>query len=349
MNLDQETLIMLSVTFWVALGSAALFSLPIYRTLLAMKSRQIVSEFVPEHAKKQGTPTMGGIIIVIGFLISCAYLQLSGLVVSPILPAAMFLSAGFAFIGFLDDFIVPRLIQGKRGLGWKQKLLLELVISGAAVYWLRHGHGDFKIGAFAAVFIILFFANAYNFADGMDGLAGTLLVLLAGGLAALGFLDMRQDVLMVLCIALMGAVIPFLVLNAPPAKIFMGDVGSLPIGAVLGLIVNEMMRPGVLKLPEQMGGRLNVMPAHPLASVLQHAIPLFVISFVMIAELVPVPLQVASVKLRKKRLFPMTPIHHAFEKAGWPESRVVWMFCLVQLLSVAVALSIAAANPVVPR
>ena len=349
MNQDQEVLTLLSRAFWIALGSAALFAMPVYRTLLSLKSRQIVSEFVPEHAKKQGTPTMGGLIIVIGFLIACGCLQLTEMVSGPLLPAAMLLCAGFAFIGFLDDFIVPRLIEGKRGLGWKQKLLLELLITGATVYWLRHGHGDFKIGAFVAVFVILFFSNAYNFVDGMDGLAGTILVLLAGGLVALGFIEMRQDVLMVLCIALIGAVIPFLVLNAPPAKVFMGDVGSLPIGAVLGLVVNEMMRPGVQKLPSSMGGALSVMPAHPLTTVLQNSLPLVVISFVMIAELVPVPLQIASVKLRKKRIFPKTPIHHAFESAGWPESRVVWLFCLVQFFAVAVALSIAIANPVIPR
>ncbi len=347
MNENTDTLMLLSLVFWVALVAAAILALPVYRTLLAMKSRQIVSEYVPEHASKQGTPTMGGIMIVLGFLAACGYIQLSGFVNGPVMPAAMLLCAGFALIGFLDDFVVPKLMKGKRGLGWKQKLLLELVIAGGAAAWMRHG--VFGMGAALAIFVILFFANAYNFVDGMDGLAGTILILLAGGLVGLGFIEFRQDVLLIICVALIGAVIPFLFLNAPPAKIFMGDVGALPIGAVLGLVVNEMIRPGVVKIPAHSLSALTIQPAHQLATALQNSIPLIVISMVMVIELVPVPLQVASVKLFKKRLFPMTPIHHAFQKAGWPESRVVWFFCLTQLLLVAVALSIAAAHSVVPR
>ena len=346
MNDYAESIPVLSAIFWIAFAASALVAFPVYRMLLAMKSRQIISEFVPEHAMKQGTPTMGGLIIVIGFVVACGYAMGAGLVKGVTIPAALILCIGFAFIGFLDDFVVPRLIPGKRGLGWKQKLALEILFAGIAVGWLRHGVTP---GVGFAVFTILFFANAYNFVDGMDGLAGSILVLLAGGLAALGMLEMRQEVLLVLCLALVGAVIPFLVLNAPPAKVFMGDIGSLPVGAVLGLVAFQIVLPGVVKLPPHSVAALGLMPTHPVATVLQNSIPVFIMSLVMVVELVPVPLQIASVKLRKKRLFPMTPIHHAFEKAGWPESRVVWLFGLTQLVLVALALSVAATHPLVAR
>ncbi len=335
----------MSAIFWVSLVFAAAFALPIYRALLALKSRQVISEFVPEHAKKQGTPTMGGLIVVIGFTLACLYATFMDLAPGPVLPVAVALCVGFACIGFLDDFVVPRMDAGKRGLGWKQKLFLEIAIAGAAALWLRHGH--LGTAVVLTTIVILFFANAYNFVDGMDGLAGSVLILFGGGLCALGLLQMRPDVYQLLSLALLGAVIPFLFLNAPPAKIFMGDVGALPIGAVLGLIVNDFLRPGRMKLPPHSVSSLGIFPPRPLMGVWQTALPLFVLSILLIIELVPVPLQVASVKLRKKRLFPMTPIHHAFEKAGWPESRVVWLFSLFQLLLVALALAIAIAQPVI--
>jgi phospho-N-acetylmuramoyl-pentapeptide-transferase len=231
-------------------------------------------------------------------------------------------------------------LKGKRGLGWKQKFLMQIAVAAVAAIWIRHGHVAW-LGVSVSVFIVLFFSNAYNFADGMDGLAGSILILFAAGLAALGLLELRQDIYMALCAGLIGSVIPFLFLNSPPAKIFMGDVGALPIGAVLGLIVNEMLRPGVRMLPADKLSAYAILPPKQVATFMEAAWPLLILSLVLVAELVPVPLQVASVKLRKKRLFPMTPIHHAFEKAGWPESRVVWMFALVQLLLVALALTVA--------
>jgi phospho-N-acetylmuramoyl-pentapeptide-transferase len=111
-----------------------------------------------------------------------------------------------------------------------------------------------------------------------------------------------------------GATLPFLFWNAPKARVFMGDVGSLAIGSFLGASFFAGTRSST-----------------PMAIPPYGYLALFLWSFVMIAELVPVPLQIASVKLRKKKLFPYTPIHHAFEKAGWPETRVVFMFVIVQV------------------
>ncbi len=323
-------------SFWMAFAVSALFAFPIFKGLLAMKSRQTVSEFAPEgHQAKQGTPTMGGLIIVAGMipvLLWHAWLPFRGFgetTRSSSSPewawAALVAFLGFAVIGFADDFVVPRLMKGTRGLGWKQKLLMQIAVAVVAAWLLT---GNFGVGAILTLFTILFFANAFNFADGLDALAGTLLIALAVGLAAIGDARFYNTLQAPAMMALVGAVIPFLFLNAPPAKLFMGDVGSLPIGALLGLAVSW-----IAFVPPTM----TATSAVPTSSIL---VALGVLSLVMVAELVPVPLQIFWVKVFKKRLFPYTPIHHAFEKAGWKETRVVAMFVLVQLLLMMLAITI---------
>jgi phospho-N-acetylmuramoyl-pentapeptide-transferase len=326
-------------SFWIAFGVAALLAYPIYRLLLRTKSRQIIDPYAPEkHMAKQGTPTMGGLIIVLGFCAATGFALTRALpeVQGDLLLAAITLFGGFALIGFLDDFIVPRLIAGKRGLGWKQKILLEILFAVVAAGMLFDFVATWELGL--TVFVILFFANAFNFVDGLDGLAGSVLLGLAAGLAGISHLISSDPRTLILVAALSGAVIPFLFLNAPPAKVFMGDVGSLPIGAVLGLLT------AFLFLSAGGEGWTYYTPYSSLylagASPANVAAALIVLSFLMVAELVPVPMQVAYYKLTKKRLFPMTPIHHAFEKKGWPETRVVWAFALFQLLLSALAVSI---------
>lgn len=292
--------------FWIALVTSGLAAYPVYRMLIRFNSRQTVSEFAPEtHQKKQGTPTMGGLIIIMGLIVAVALtddvFRLSLLTVA----------VGMAAIGFIDDWIVPRRWPGKRGLGWKQKLAMQVVVAVAAAVWCPVTERDsWQIGLLS--FAILFGANAYNFLDGLDGLAGSIGLILAlgfGGLMALGASG-----------AIAGALLPFLVLNAPPAKVFMGDVGSLPVGGMLGVLGYAV----AIAHPGSMG--LGILAC---------------LSLVLIAELVPVPLQILWVKVFKKRLFPYTPIHHAFEKAGWPESRVVWIFALTQVIGVAGAWTMA--------
>ena len=309
----------LSIAFWTALAVAGLLAKPILNTLLRLNSRQTVSAHAPEgHQKKQGTPTMGGLIVVGGTLVAM-------LVTGHRDFSAVALLVGFALIGFVDDFVVPRRFVGKRGLGWRQKILMQIAVAVVAALIARTN----LAGAGLIVFLVLFFSNAYNFSDGLDALAGTILLSLGGGLLALGLLTGMRTEWLVPLVALLGAVVPFLFLNAPPARVFMGDVGSLPIGAVLGYVVARFAL-GV-----------DVFDVH-------HAVPpaaLVVISLVMAAELIPVPLQILSVKLRKKRIFPYTPIHHAFEKAGWPETRVVVHFALVQLLVAALAVGLVVGLP----
>lgn len=329
-------LVTVAQMFWVSAVVGSICAYPIYKVLLKMKSRQIVSQHVEEHLKKQGTPTMGGLITVVGVLAAIGYALATRIYKSDLLYGSLIVFGGFALIGFADDYIVPKLLVGKRGLGWKQKLAAQILLAVAAAFVGRGGHVT-AAGAFVSVFVILFFSNAYNFSDGMDGLAGSLLVLFAGGLVALGLINSQTDANLGLLGALVGGILPFLFLNAPPAKMFMGDVGALPIGALLGMIVDQMLRPGVRPVVIRQPESLGILPANTPHMLL----PIAVISFVFIAELLPPPMQVASVKLFKRKIFPFTPIHHAFERAGWPETRVVWSFALVQALCSALAVGIA--------
>ncbi len=293
-----KTLVAAVVAF-VASGLAA----PIVLNLLKRaKSRQTISEYVPEHAVKQGTPTMGGLMVVIGLIAGILAGRVDGA------GYTLGLVAWFAFIGFLDDYWVPRMIPGKRGLGWMPKLGMEIV--PILALWCMQPRTPLGVIALMG-FSILFFANAYNFADGMDGLAGGVGIVFALGLMMMGS---RSSVEL---ISLVMALVPFLFLNAPPAKVFMGDVGSLPIGALFGLVFVEST---VFHDPNRADWALLG--------------PGLLASLLLILEIVPVPLQVASAKLRKgKRLFPFkTPIHHGFEAGGWPESRVVWSFILFQFV-----------------
>ncbi len=297
------------LSFVIALVVSGFLAPWILRTLIRLKSQQTISAHVQEHAHKQGTPTMGGLIIIAGFLVSALVVQGQKAIV-PILLVAL-----FAIIGFVDDFVVPRMAKGKRGLGWKQKLGMQIL---GTILIARIGTDNWTIIGLV-LFFVLFFSNAYNFADGMDALAGTLAILIVIPLAIFSDLSGLRSFTPSLMAALAGAMIPFLFYNAPPARVFMGDVGSLPIGALIGYTFVEI----------------------PVRSIHLHwglyVLPLFVLALVLIAELVPVPIQIASVKLRGKRVFPKTPIHHAFQDAGWPETRVVWMFLLTQTVCSALA------------
>jgi len=293
---------------------------------------------------------MGGLIIVLAFLVACWQVSIVSTV--SIARSTVFLFVGFAAIGFIDDYVVPRMIKGKRGLGWKQKFVLQAIIAGVAVYF----HSGRVLDARWAVitFIVLFIANAYNFADGLDALAGSILLFFGAGLVLLSVQGMVVAEPALIAAALVGAVIPFLFLNAPPARVFMGDVGSLPIGAVLGFAVTGIASPPQVSAfsSAATGSILDQWLAQrPIEGPIwrpEMIVPLTILCLLMVIELVPVPMQIASVKLFKKKIFPFTPIHHAFEKAGWAEGKVVWMFALTQLVLVALAVVAFRGDPVPP-
>lgn len=321
---------------WAGLIPAVIAAPLVFKALVAIKSTQIISRYVPEHQSKQGTPTMGGLIVVGALLAACAWGLSSGALTTGSnslqeLPGGreatdargfVFLVLGFALIGFLDDYVMPKLARGKRGLGWTQKLLLQFMVAVPAS-WLFVPAYSVVYVVFA--FVTVAFSNAFNLSDGMDGLAGGLAVILAITFLAIGFFCGAPVAQMWLCLALVGALLPFLLLNAPPAKLFMGDVGSLPIGAALGWLMLHSMH----------GEYPNVYNSSWLI-----AVSLAV--FVMLAELIPVPIQILSVKLLKKRLPIRTPIHHTFESAGWPETRIVALFHLCQAVLSFAAIAVAA-------
>ncbi|MBV6457180.1 MAG: Phospho-N-acetylmuramoyl-pentapeptide-transferase [Fimbriimonadaceae bacterium] len=293
-------------------AAAGLFvSWPVMWMLRAMKSRQTISQYAPEgHQKKQGTPTMGGLIVLLA--VGAAFSQWPQGLSVPLL-----LLIGFAVIGFVDDYLWPKLKPGSRGLSWKPKLVLQLVAAWVPLV-LWGNIGDWKLAALAI--LIVAFANAFNFADGLDGLAGGLLAIIGGAFALIGMLS-GNDPLVIEGAACAGGAVAFLFWNSPPARVFMGDVGSLPLGALIGWMAIESMTPGA---------RDSANLVTPL-----------VLSGVLLAELVPVPMQILAVKTLKRRIFPATPIHHSFEVKGWPESRIVWTFLLVQVLLAAVAVTTA--------
>lgn len=283
----------------------------ILRGLVALKSRQTIHKDAPQtHQVKAGTPTMGGLIILAGAIPALVYASTTGIKEAV---TALILLLGFGLIGFIDDYVVPKMLKGKRGLGWIPKLVMQIGLAVAASW-------NLPIWAMAvSVFFILFFTNAYNFSDGLDGLAGSLAVWLSIGFGLHSYPS--------IAFALLGGLIVFLCFNAPPAKVFMGDVGALAIGAVFGYLFF-----------------LNTYSAATpdfTAYVSSKQFWVFALmSVVMIAELVPVPLQIFWVKVFKKKLFPFTPIHHAFENAGWPETRVTFMFVMIQAAAVLLGMSL---------
>ncbi len=330
----------------IALFTAALLAYPIFRMLLALRSRQTVSQYAPEgHQKKQGTPTMGGLIIVTGALAGMLYAFVAIPRAIPHFSVAALatgpaLLIGFTVIGFVDDFLIPRLRKGSRGLAWKPKILMQFGVAGLAV---SLGHPSFDLVWLAAVVLVLFFSNAYNFADGLDWLAGMLLLAFGLGLIGIAWWGRAFDVIAFVA-PLLGASLPFLVLNRPPARIFMGDAGSLPIGAVLGFAVAVIAMPSLAPhlytwgYGEHQGELLFSLPSAQNPGVV---VALLILSLVLVAELVPLPRQSASVQLRKHKLSSYTPSHHAFEKSGWPEGRVVAAFVAGQIAFSVAAVAIA--------
>ncbi len=324
--------------FWISLIAASLAAYPIYRLLLKMRSRQTVSPYAPQtHQAKEGTPTMGGLIVVSGVLAALIVqyfsptsqrIESTGLdpkVELRMVLASLALTIGFAAIGFIDDFIMPK-VRGIRGLEWKSKLVMQVFVATAAIGVASSSLDGVHL--FLGVFTVLFMSNAYNFADGLDGLAGSLGIILTLGFIALcGVYGHPLWTATILAGTVAGGLIPFLIFNAPPARVFMGDVGSLPLGALFGFMYWELIQGW--ESPSQGVADWRII------------LPLIVLNLVLIAELLPVPIQIAWVKLFKKRLFPYTPIHHAFEKAGWPESRVVWTFGVFQAVLAAASASFA--------
>ncbi|MCX6375120.1 MAG: phospho-N-acetylmuramoyl-pentapeptide-transferase [Armatimonadetes bacterium] len=287
--------------------------------LARLKLRQTISEDAPErHRQKQGTPMMGGVIILAGAAIGAAPFWVS----DPKTTAVVLLTLAFAGLGFLDDYLIAS--RGKSlGLKARHKLLAQFVLAIAFMVWI-HGNrhalptvvplwGDrvLDLGwAYwpVAVLMIVGMSNAFNLADGLDGLVGGLTAILA---LALGMLVVAaaNSGLSIIAWALAGGCLGFLWYNCNPAKVFMGDTGSLALGAATAGIA--------------VAGRQEFL--------------YLVIGAIFVVEAASVMIQVACFKTTGKRPFKMSPIHHHFELSGWAEQKIVVRFWILQaLISLAV-------------
>lgn len=276
-----------------------------------LKFGQFIREEGPEsHLKKSGTPTMGGILFLIGILVGSVFYISDYPKIVPVL----FVTLGFGLIGFLDDYIK---VVMKRNLGLTpaQKMLGQIFITAVFAFYMVNysGLGTEVIIPFTGgtmidlgilyvpilFFVVLGTVNGANFTDGLDGLASSVTTLIAVFFTVIAVAS-RTDVHPVAC-AVIGALLGFLCFNTHPAKVFMGDTGSLALG---GFVVST-------------------------AYMLQIPFFLPIVAFIYFVEVLSVIIQVAYYKRTKKRIFKMAPIHHHFELSGWPETKVVSIFSIV--------------------
>ena len=290
---------------------------PIFIPILhRMKFGQFIREEGPEsHLKKAGTPTMGGIVMLAAFTVSSLAYMLNESQIFPVI----LLTVGFGFIGFLDDFIK---LAKKRSLGLRawQKLGLQIVLTGYFAYVIMSDYPEltqiiipftggqvvWNLGVLFVPFVfiaVLGTVNGANFTDGLDGLATSVTVVIAMFFAIFS-LRIESPVYLTAMI-MIGTLLGFLIFNTYPAKVFMGDTGSLALG---GFVAAEAF---MLKVP----------------------LFIIIVAFIYLAEILSVMIQVSYFKITHgKRIFKMSPIHHHFELSGFEETRVVAMFTVITIL-----------------
>ena len=302
--------------------SALFIGMILVPILRRMHITQRVSIYLENaHKKKEGTPTMGGIIFILGAFVSIiALLIMNKIELTYNLFIVLLVFVSYALIGFLDDFISIKR-RNNIGLTAIQKLFLQLIVALVFFFvYMKSGNEpaleiftlNIKIDmgwffGFFLLFVLIGGSNAVNLTDGLDGLAGGLsaIAFLALGIIAWGsgWVAGYQDIA-IFCFILVGALLGFLMFNTYPAKIIMGDTGSLALGATLATI----------------------------AIITDHEITLLAVMGVFIIETLSVIIQVLSVKIFKKRIFLMTPLHHHFEKLGYEERDIVKYFWVVGFL-----------------
>ena len=313
-------LLLTKAIFVIMIGflSSAILGLVMVPLLKKMRVGQRISVFVGEtHRKKEGTPTMGGLIFIIPTLLATLLLIITGKIsYTSNLGIFLLVFIGYTFIGFLDDFLSIKK-GNNEGLTVYQKLFMQVLIAIGFFYiYMRNGGQtawvvgtlkiDLELGwlyGLAILFVLVGASNAVNLTDGLDGLAGGLsaIAFIAFALISLsvGFEDIGLFSLM-----LVGSLMGFLVYNTHPAKVFMGDTGSLALGAVMGAI-----------------------------AILTHReLTLLVVASIFVIETLSVILQTFWVVVFKKKLFLMTPLHHHFEKLGWCETDIVKLFWVLGLV-----------------
>ena len=313
-------LLLTKAIFAIMIGflSSALLGLFLVPLLKKMRVGQKISIFVGEaHRKKEGTPTMGGLIFIIPTIIATiALIVMDKISYTSNLGIVLLVFIGYACIGFLDDFLSIRK-GNNEGLTTYQKLFMQVLIavgffyiymrSGGQTSWVVGTLGiDIEIGwlyGLCILFVLVGASNAVNLTDGLDGLAGGLsaIAFIAFSLISLvvGFEDIG-----IFSLILVGSLIGFLIYNTHPAKVFMGDTGSLALGAAMGAI-----------------------------AILTHReLTLLVVAGIFVIETLSVIIQTFWVQVLHKKLFLMTPLHHHFEKLGWVETDIVKLFWVAGLI-----------------
>lgn len=274
--------------------------------------QNIRQEGPKSHLKKAGTPTIGGLIFIFATIITMFIM-----VGNPTDEAmiALYSFVGFGFVGFLDDLL--KIIKKKNeGLTSGQKMILLLIVSGFLTWYaykyigtsinIPFLNGQINLGLFYIPFAMFYFAgvtNAVNLTDGLDGLATSVTVLVTTFLGIISY-NLGHISLAIFCVALAGALLAFLRFNAFPARVFMGDTGSLALGGAVAMVAL------ILKMP----------------------LILVLIGIIYVIETLSVILQVASFKLTGKRIFKMAPIHHHFEQLGWSETKIVSVFSIITVV-----------------
>ncbi|KAA0564089.1 phospho-N-acetylmuramoyl-pentapeptide-transferase [Bacillus sp. CH30_1T] len=311
--MEQVIFFTIIMAFLITVLLAPVF-IPFLRRL---KFGQSIRDEGPQsHQKKTGTPTMGGIVFLVSIVITTFVMTGKYSEPGPETYLMILVTVGFGLLGFLDDFIKV-VMKRNLGLTSKQKLLGQIVIS--VIFYLIFKQNDFpttvsipltdlsfELGWFYCLFIIFWlvgFSNAVNLTDGLDGLVSGTSAIAFGALAVLAWNQSQYDVA-IFGVAVVGAVLGFLVFNAHPAKVFMGDTGSLALGGAIATI----------------------------AILTKLEIILILIGGVFVIETLSVILQVSSFKTTGKRIFKMSPLHHHYELVGWSEWRVVVTFWTVGLL-----------------
>ena len=292
--------------------------IPVLRNLKMGQTER--EEGVKEHLKKAGTPTMGGVIILLSILITSLFYIRSNPQIIPVL----FVTIGFGLIGFLDDYLKV-VMKRSDGLFPKQKMALQIIVTAIFAYYLVKVAGislkmlvPFSGGRYLDLgwlaIPVLFFAvigtvNGVNFTDGLDGLASSVTVLVATffTVVAIGTKSGIEPVTG----AVVGALLGFLLFNVYPASVFMGDTGSLALGVFVASA----------------------------AYMLQMPLFIIIVGLIYLVEVLSVIIQVTYFKKTGgKRIFKMAPIHHHFELCGWSETRVVAVFSIITALLCMVAL-----------
>lgn len=313
----------------LSFGIGIIISLIILPILKRLKVGQIEREDGPQsHLKKQGTPTMGGIITIISIIIMTTIICIGYIgnqtdLIFKLLPLVL-VSIGFGLVGFVDDF-KKLVLKNTKGLKPSYKMLGLLIISVTFVVFLYKKVGtqtlipivkqyiNLPVWVYIpfAIFVMLGTTNAVNLTDGIDGLATSVTTIIIATLTIIGIiLDVKEVVLLGSMVC--GANLAFLIFNMYPAKVFMGDTGSLLLG---GVIVSMAL---YLKMP----------------------LILIVIALVPVLETLSVMIQVVYFKKTGKRIFKMAPLHHHFELSGWNENKVVSVFSIVTLLLCIIGLKI---------